>query len=127
MIAGDADKASTAYKQAIALAEKQLDINRNDSDVLSSLALYHSRLGDANGARQYLGRALQSSPDNVDILRIACLVHLEAKERQESLKWLEKSVHAGYTREQLVANPELESLRSEPEFSRLVKEAISYK
>jgi tetratricopeptide (TPR) repeat protein/TolB-like protein/tRNA A-37 threonylcarbamoyl transferase component Bud32 len=127
MIAGDADKASNAYKQAIALAEKQLDINPNDSDGLSSLALYHSRLGDANGARQYLGRALQLSPDNMDILRIACLVHLEAHEKQESLKWLEKSVRAGYSREQLVANPELESLRSEPEFSRLVNEAVSYK
>jgi tetratricopeptide (TPR) repeat protein/TolB-like protein len=127
MIPGDAEKASTAYKQAIALAEKQLDINPNDSDVLSSLAQYHSRLGDANGARQYLGRALQLSPDNMDILRIACLVHLEAKEKQESLKWLEKSVRAGYSREQLVANPELASLRSEPEFSRLVKEAVSYK
>ena len=56
MIAGNADKASMAYKQAIALAEKQLDVNPSDSDVLSSLALYHSRLGDANLAQQYLGR-----------------------------------------------------------------------
>lgn len=78
-------------------------------------------------ARQYLLRALQASPNEVDILRIACLVHLEAKEPQESLKWLEKAVHAGYPREQLIANPELASLRSEPEFGRLVGEAVSSK
>jgi tetratricopeptide (TPR) repeat protein len=127
MISGNADKAKAAYKQAVFLAEKQLKVNPSDSDVLSSLALYHSRLSDADAARQYLGRALQSSPNDVDILRIACLVHLEAREKQESLKWLEKSVHAGYPREQLVANPELASLRSEPEFGRLVKEAVSFK
>jgi len=127
MIPGDADKAHLAYKQAISLVEKQLKVNPSDTDVLSSLALYHSRVGDAGEAQQFLVRALQASPNDVDILRIACLVHLEADEKQESLKWLEKSVHAGYPREQLIANPELASLRSEPEFGRLIKEAVSFK
>jgi serine/threonine protein kinase/tetratricopeptide (TPR) repeat protein len=127
MIPGAADKASMAYKQAISLAEKQLKVNPNDTDVLSSLALYHSRIGDAAGARRYLIPALQANSNDVDILRIACLVHLEVREPQESLKWLEKAVHAGYPREQLIANPELASLRSEPEFRRLVGEAVSFK
>jgi tetratricopeptide (TPR) repeat protein/TolB-like protein len=127
MITGAADNASMAYKKAISLATKLLVVNPSDSDVLSSLALYYSRIGDATKARQYLMRALQVSPDDVDILRIACLVHLETEEKQESLKWLEKAVHAGYPREQLVANPELASLRSEPAFNRLVGEAISFK
>ncbi|HWZ79784.1 MAG TPA: protein kinase [Candidatus Sulfotelmatobacter sp.] len=127
MIPGESDKAVKAYEQAILLAEKLLVVNPSDSDVLSSLALYHSRIGDAIGARQYLVRALKVNPNDVDILRIACLVHLEAREKQESLKWLEKSVHAGYPREQLVANPELASLRSEPEFRLLVGEAVSFK
>jgi tetratricopeptide (TPR) repeat protein/TolB-like protein/predicted Ser/Thr protein kinase len=127
MIPGETDKANMAYKQAISLAEKQLTINPNDADVLSSLALYSSRIGDAGAARKYLVAALQSGPNQVDILRIACLVHLEAGDKQESLKWLEKTVHAGYPREQLVANPELAKLRSEPEFVRIAKEAVSFK
>jgi tetratricopeptide (TPR) repeat protein len=127
MIPGAADKANMAYKQAISLAEKLLAVNPSDSDVLSSLALYYSRLGDAIKAQQYLARALLLSPNDVDILRIACLVHLEAREPQESLKWLGKSVRAGYPREQLIANPELASLRSDPEFDRLVREAVSFK
>jgi tetratricopeptide (TPR) repeat protein len=127
MIPGAADKASMAYKRAILLAEKLLLVNQNDSDVLSSLALYRSRLHDPVEAQKYLVRALRASPNDADTLRIACLVHLEAQERQESLKWLEQSVHAGYPREQLIANPELASLRSEPGFDRLVKEAVSFK
>ena len=127
MLPGEKEKAGAAYKQAISLGQKQLKVNATDTDVLSSLALYQSRLGDAVGARRYLMRALEGSPNDVDVLRIACLVHLEAGERQESLKWLEKSIRAGYPREQLISNPELASLRSEPEFSRLVGEAVSFK
>jgi serine/threonine protein kinase/tetratricopeptide (TPR) repeat protein len=126
MIPGKADKAGMAYKQAISLAEKQLKVNPSDTDVLSSLALWHSRIGDAVGARRYLGAALQANPNEVDTLRIACLVHLEAGEKQESLNWLQKAVHAGYPREQLLANPELSSLRSQPEFARMVGDAVSF-
>jgi tetratricopeptide (TPR) repeat protein len=127
MIPDEANKASASYKQAISLAEKELKVNASDADVLSSLALYYSRTGEMGEARRYLLKALQVSPNDVDILRIACLVHLEAKEPQESLKWLEKAVYAGYPREQLIANPELASLRSEPHFDRLLKEGASFK
>jgi len=127
MLPSESDKASMAYKQAISLAEKQLAVNPKDTDVLSSLALYYSRIGDSGRARKYLGAALRATPNEVDILRIACLVHLEAGEEQESLKWLGKAVHAGYPREQLTANPELTTLRSQPEFTRLAEEAVSFK
>jgi serine/threonine protein kinase/tetratricopeptide (TPR) repeat protein/TolB-like protein len=127
MIPGDANKANTTYKEAISLAEKQLKVNPKDSDVLSSLALYYSRIGDSKRAREYLSEALKASPNDVDVLRIACLVYLEAGEKMESLEWLQKAVRAGYPREQLTANPELASLRSQPEFIRLVGEAVSFK
>jgi serine/threonine protein kinase/tetratricopeptide (TPR) repeat protein len=127
MIPGETHNARMAYKEAISLAEKQLEVNPSDTDVLSLLALWHARIGDAGEARRYLGAALQANPNDQDILRIASLVHLEAGEKQDSLNWLEKSVHAGYPREQLVANPELVSLRSEPGFARIVGEAISFK
>jgi serine/threonine protein kinase/tetratricopeptide (TPR) repeat protein len=127
MIPGESSKASVTYKQAISLAEERLKINPNNTLALSSLAHYYSRTGDANRARDYLARALQARPNDVDILLIACLVHLDTGEQRESLKWLEKSVHSGYSREQLEANPELASLRSEPEFARLAEEAVSFK
>jgi len=127
MIPGEADKAVPAYKQAVSLAEKLLVVNPSDIEVLSSLAQYHSRIGDAVAARKYLDRALQVNPNDVDNLRIACLVYLDSGQQQEAFKWLEKSVRAGYSREQLIANPELTSLRSEPEFGRLVGEAVSIK
>jgi eukaryotic-like serine/threonine-protein kinase len=127
MIPGNADKAGDAYKQAISLGEKLLLVNPSDSDVLGSLAHYHSRIGDRSRSQAYLSAALQASPNDADILLTACVLHLEGGEQQESLNWLEKAVHAGYPREQLVANPDLASLRSQPEFTRLVGEAVSFK
>jgi len=127
MIPGKAAEANAAYKEAVLLAEEQLKVNPKDLEVLSSLALNYSRLGDGGQARKYLDLILRASPKNVDVLRIACLVHLEAGEKKESLSWLEKAVHAGYSREQLTANPELASLRSQPDFVRLIQKAISFK
>ena len=127
MIPSETVKANEAYKQAILLAEKELVVNPKDSVALSSLSLYYSRLGDGTRARKYLESALRAAPEDVDILRIACLIHLDEGNKQESLEWLKKAVHAGYSREQLEANPEFTSLHSQPEFARLVAEAVSFK
>jgi len=120
-------KATEAYRRAISLATEELKINPNDADLLSYLALYYSRVGEIDQARKYLASALHLSGNDADTLRNACLIHLEAGDKKEALRWLEKSVRAGYPREQLVANPELATLRQEPEFTRLVKEAVSFK
>jgi len=126
MIPGDASKAAAAYRQAIHLAEIQLKVNPDDADVLGSLAHYYSRTNEVARARKYLEKALKADPQNVDVLLIACLVHLEAGERQEALLWLQKAVTAGYAKEQLLADPELTSLHSDPQFDRIAREAKSY-
>jgi tetratricopeptide (TPR) repeat protein len=89
--------------------------------VLSSLAHYYARTNDSARARAYLLRALKADAQDVDILLNACLIYLEAGEREEALSWLRKAVSAGYSREQLLANPELHSLHSSLEFDLLAK------
>jgi serine/threonine protein kinase/tetratricopeptide (TPR) repeat protein len=127
MIPAESSKATATYQEAIRLGETQLSVNPNDSDILSALALYYERTGNLKRARAYIERALKLNPTDVDILRIASSIELETGERQKALQWLEKAVAAGYTREQLLANPELTSLHSDPEFSRLVGQAKSYR
>jgi tetratricopeptide (TPR) repeat protein len=126
MMPGKSSESAAAYQKAIQLAEAQLKVNPIDSDVLSSLALYYARTHDSAQARKYLEKALKQKPDDVDILRIASLVNLERGDREEAIFWLQKAVAAGYAREQLLANPELSSLHSDPRFDRLAKEAKSY-
>jgi len=101
-------------------------VNPNDANAPSYLALYFARAHNDAQARTYLEKALKVDPADADVLLIACLVHLEANERNEALLWLQKAVQAGYTKEQILANPELKSLYSDPQFQRLTKQAKSY-
>jgi serine/threonine protein kinase/tetratricopeptide (TPR) repeat protein len=126
MIPGKLNQAREAYHQAIHLAEVQLNVNPNDADMLSSLALYSARVGEKDKSRSYLSKSLEISPHDPDVLRIACLVHLEFSEQKAAIQWLARAVSAGYVKEQLLANPELAALRSEPGFSQLVNEAKSH-
>ena len=123
MIPAQSSKAAEAYHEAIRLGEIQLGINSNDSDVLSSLALYYARTNDTKRARAYIDEALKLNSTDVDTLRIAALIDLENGDRRKAFQWLEKAVDSGYTREQLLANPELTSLHSDPDFTRLAKRA----
>jgi tetratricopeptide (TPR) repeat protein len=127
MMPTESKQANDSYRRAISLAERQLAINPSSTDVLSSLALYHSRIGEQSAAQKYLTSALKNNSSDVDVLRVASLIYLDEGQQQESLSWLKKAVQAGYPREQLTANPELASVRSQPEFARLVTEAVSFK
>jgi len=127
MIPGDSAKAADSYAKAIQLAEAQLKVNSRDATALSSLALYLARTHDPTRAKTYIDKALASAPHNSDVLLSACLVQLEAGNRARALAWLRKSVAAGYTKQQMLANPELAALHSDPEFSRLAQEAKSYR
>ncbi|MGA2097127.1 MAG: protein kinase [Candidatus Acidiferrum sp.] len=126
MIPSQNSKATESYKLAISVAESQLPQNPKNSDLMSYLAHYYSRINEKDRAREYLEKSLKLSPNNVDTLIIACLLHLEAGERQEAFKWLKRAVEAGYMREELLANPDLASLHSDPEFPLLVAQAKSF-
>jgi tetratricopeptide (TPR) repeat protein len=127
MIPGQSAKANAAYQQAIHLAESQLKINSKDPNMLSYVAHYYSRTNDHARAKQYLEKALGSPTEDPEVFLNASLVYLESGERDQAFVWLQKTVNSGYTREQLLANPDLKGLHSDPQFSRLAKDAKSYR
>jgi serine/threonine protein kinase/tetratricopeptide (TPR) repeat protein len=126
MIPSDSGKAADSYQRAIELTEDHLKVNPNDANALSSLALYFARTHDMAQAHANLEKALKANSSDADVLLMACLVYLEADETQQAIMLLGRAVQAGYTKEQLLANPELAGLHSDPQFDRLVKQAKSY-
>lgn len=123
----DAARAADDYRQAILLAESHLRVNPKNATILSLLALYHARVGEAARARYLLAEGLGLDQGSYNVLYLACLVHLANGERKEALNWLERAVRAGYPRGLLAADPELDSLRSESAFERLENEAQTYR
>ncbi|MGH9431075.1 MAG: tetratricopeptide repeat protein, partial [Terriglobia bacterium] len=126
MIPSDSAKAADAYRRAAELAREQLRLNPNEPRVVSYLALYSAREGNQAQALQHLAEALKGNSTNVEILYNACLIHLQAGEKQQALKWLAQAVRAGYPRG-LVADPQLDSLHSEPAFAALTQESRTYR
>jgi eukaryotic-like serine/threonine-protein kinase len=126
MMPGQSAKAIAAYQQAIRLAEAQLKINPKDPNMLSYVAHYYSRTNDPATAKKYLAKALALPTEDPEVLLNATLVFLDSGERDKAFVWLQKTANAGYTREQLLANPDLKGLHSDPRFDRLAKDAKSY-
>ncbi len=63
-IEGRREDALADYRQAIALAEKTLEVNHTQAVSWAQLAYYHGRVGNTAQAAQAMGRAFELSPDN---------------------------------------------------------------
>src|SRR5262249_19136601 len=64
---GERGKAPAALAKAVALGEKQLQINPKDATLLVNLADCHALLGNSAKARELLKRGVALAPDDVEI------------------------------------------------------------
>jgi serine/threonine protein kinase/tetratricopeptide (TPR) repeat protein len=114
------DRAPKTYARAIELAEQAREVNPRDNDAIESLALYYAKSGATEKARQLIGQALAAAPQNVDVLGKAVEVYAAVGDRQKALQYLKSAVHAGYSRKEIEANPELTSLREMREYQEIM-------
>lgn len=112
--------ANVSYKRAIELAEQLLTINANDTDVLSDVGYYYSRVNQREKAAENDARALSQSPDDMYVHYNSALIHAGFGETDDALTALERAVELEYQRELLPHDPVLASLREEERFIRLV-------
>jgi serine/threonine protein kinase/Flp pilus assembly protein TadD len=67
--------APAAYEKALQAASDQLSVNPNNTEVLSGIALYDAHLGRKKDAETSIGKSLQLSPKNGDVLFTSALVY----------------------------------------------------
>jgi serine/threonine-protein kinase len=118
--AGKRDEGVHAYRKAIELAERQLQVNPHDSDVLGDLAEYYSMLGDREQARHCLTLALQYGHGEKELMFTAAEVYNQLGETGLALEWLTKAVHAGYPVNKFRDFPTFENLVQKPRYQELV-------
>jgi tetratricopeptide (TPR) repeat protein/TolB-like protein len=114
------NQARKMYERAIRMAEENLRVNPRDGDTLASMANYYAMLNDRPLALKYLHEALNLNSDIPEYLAIAAVVHNQFGEKDEALGWLEKARARGYSPAEIRASPELDSLRDEPRFQKLI-------
>jgi serine/threonine-protein kinase len=112
--------APEAYRRAIALAEKKLNVNLRDAQVQRDLAVYHAMLLERLPALSSLQEALRLAPRDPDTLLKAALVDKQAGEDEQAVKWLQKAVNAGYPPALVRDNPVFASLTANQNFRALI-------
>jgi serine/threonine protein kinase/tetratricopeptide (TPR) repeat protein len=118
--AGQTQAALKSYATAAATTQQQLGAHPNDADLLSSGALYKAHLGDRESARENIGKALRLAPSQESVLLKAGLVYETVGDRQLALDAITAAVRAGYSADSIADSPELEKLRSDPNYRRLL-------
>ena len=118
---GKRAQAANAYRQAIAVAEKQLQVNPRDADAFGILAICHAMLNEKEAALGALRRGLQLSPSSPFLCFQAALVHNQFGESSEAIEWLNKALAAGYSASRIRDIPNFDGLRADPRFRELLQ------
>jgi TolB-like protein/Flp pilus assembly protein TadD len=106
----------------VEVLERQLELVREDSRAGMLLAGTYAKLGRSEEAVRQLQRVMTMTiTDPHTIYNAACTYGVLGK-KAESLDTLRKAVEAGYGEWELASlDPDMSSIRDEPEFSRLIE------
>ncbi len=121
-IPDERDKAQDAYKRAIELALDRMTVNPSNAEILSHIAGYYAMTGDDMIARNYLQQALEISPDDTYVMYSAGTTFEQLGQRDEAIKWLIKAIENGYSKSEILRQPELKELVSDSRFEKILQE-----
>jgi serine/threonine-protein kinase len=116
---GQQANATAAYRRALELVERQIADNGHDPDLGSWRALYLAKLGDRARAVEAIEPLSKRTDLTAEILFRMAVIYELAGARQRALMGLARAVRAGYPPKEVLAEPELTELRSDPRFQRL--------
>jgi tetratricopeptide (TPR) repeat protein len=120
--AGQKEKAAPLYDRAIALCFKAFQVNPNNAGNLGYLALYYAKKGDLNRAAEYIRRARSINANDSDVIYKGAVIDAIAGKQAEALRSLREAFQKGHSLDVAKNDPELQALRTSPEFDKLLKE-----
>ena len=118
---GNRARAREKFGRAIQLAEERLNVNPRDPEAQITLAHCYAMLDLKVEAFDHLKRALSLRPNDSEFQYFAALVHNHFGERTTALAWLEKAVAGGYSAAEIQTSIEVDNLRDDPKFQKLVQ------
>src|SRR5215472_12392920 len=117
---GHKAKAAATYARSIEVAKQQLSVNPGDVRALYMGAVACARIGRRKEALAWAAKALAlDSEDSAVLYNVAC-IYAVLHRTQEALNCLSRVVRSGWRKEWIKNDPDLNSLRDNPEFQRLL-------
>ncbi len=117
---GPQDAATSAYRRAVQLGLQRLDVNPNDGETLSVVALYQAKLGDKAKALANIRKARRIAPASRKVMWESALVYELAGDRNEALTALTGAIHGGQPLDEVRGEPALAKLRADPRYQKLM-------
>jgi tetratricopeptide (TPR) repeat protein/TolB-like protein/tRNA A-37 threonylcarbamoyl transferase component Bud32 len=118
---GQKDKAHAAYQQAVSLGYKELQTNPQNSDVMAQIALSYANLGQAQQADTFIKKARAIDKTSLDYIYDQVQIYALLGETKEALDALREALEKHYAVDAVAADPNVDSLRSNPEYNELIK------
>ena len=119
---GQREKAMANYETAIKLAVKATQVNASDAITLGELALYYAKKGDLNRAQNFIAKARALDANNNVLIYNDAMIQALSGHQKEALKLLREALKNGFPVGMAKSEPELASLRSSPEFEKMIGE-----
>jgi serine/threonine protein kinase/tetratricopeptide (TPR) repeat protein len=113
-------KAKAAYERAIALAERNREINPNDAALLCYLSDCYWQIGEAEKSLALARQAVSLAPEDMQIAVRVGMIFEQAGLRNEALALVGKAVNKGFSIDQIRNTEELKQLVSDPRFDSAV-------
>lgn len=117
---GERTQAADAYRHAVSLAGKELEVNPRNIGALGTLAASSAMLEEKGTALKSLHEGLQVGPSDPTLLFQAALVYNHFSDNDQALRWLEKARAAGFSVTQVRDTPDFDHLRADQRFQLLI-------
>jgi serine/threonine-protein kinase len=114
------ERAASAYRRAIELADSEKAVNPKNAAIHGALATYWARLGEMGEAQKALETARGLAPENMTVLFKSALVHELGGRRDRALECLRAAVERGYPVAEISREPDLEKLRQDVRYTAFV-------
>ncbi len=118
---GEHEDALEAYAEALRVVERHMQFNPDDPRAATMRSVALCRLGRVDEGLSWADRALAMDPEDAGVRYNAACLFAVAGRADRALECLEEAMNVGFgNRSWLERDPDLDSLRGDPRFTRLM-------
>ncbi|MBN1831761.1 MAG: tetratricopeptide repeat protein [Deltaproteobacteria bacterium] len=114
--------AEEAYRKALMLGERGLQLNPRNGRLLGWMAYYHAMLDEKEAARDYIKLAIVELPRSPEFFFILAQTYYRLGDTDQTLDWLKKAMSAGLSKETVQNTPLFDPLQDSQEFQDMLSD-----